>query len=298
MFLGILANAGWSVTRRYLLRESKVNELELITFQYGIGFFFLLTALFWWPKLGTVESNPAVFWPAVIGVILTSGFINYANTRASGLAEASLVAPIHSLTPVILALTALIFLGEVPSTQGWIGIFLVTIGLYIHQSREKAVHDTDRSAVRWTVTAALMGVLGLIGSALVVRNGSVIVGFAAVAGTSALIFGLLNYRKERNGSWLRVRWGNSRYWLLFYGALFAVQLMLLNTSFRFSSVVNIGTLKRFNLIVIMLLSHYFLGEKRALPRLWPTLLIVTGTIILGLDSAGGHLVDFIEKLIQ
>lgn len=297
MLFGILANASWQVTRRYLLREQRVTELEIIIFQYGVGFFLLVSALLWWRDIGDIQVNQVLFWSAVLAAALINGFIHFANARASSLAEASLTAPVHSLTPVILAIAALVFFGENPSPQGWIGIFLVTAGLYMHGVRESWAEANNRSAGKWTVVSALAGVAGLIMGALIARSGSIIIGFAVQAGVLATAFGFLNRRKASARPLGQV-WQKHWRWLLFYGVLFGLQTILLNTAFRFSLIANIGTLKRFNLLFIMLLSFWLLGEKRALPRLAPSLFIIVGTILLGFDSAGSSIVGFVEGLAK
>jgi transporter family protein len=48
--------------------------------------------------------------------------------RALKIGDAAQVAPIDKLSVVLVAVFAFIFLGERPSTQGWLGIALITAG--------------------------------------------------------------------------------------------------------------------------------------------------------------------------
>ena len=48
--------------------------------------------------------------------------------RALKLGPATLVAPIDKLSVVLVALFGVVFLGERPSLQGWLGIILIAIG--------------------------------------------------------------------------------------------------------------------------------------------------------------------------
>jgi transporter family protein len=51
--------------------------------------------------------------------------------RALKLGPASLVAPIDKLSVVLVALFSVVFLGERPSLQGWIGIALIATGAVV-----------------------------------------------------------------------------------------------------------------------------------------------------------------------
>jgi transporter family protein len=51
--------------------------------------------------------------------------------RALKIGDASQVAPIDKLSVVLVAIFAFAFLGERPSTQGWFGIALITLGAIV-----------------------------------------------------------------------------------------------------------------------------------------------------------------------
>lgn len=120
-----------------------------------------LTAIF--AKLGLqgVDSDFATFIRTLVIIVALAGFLSYANKwqplsslsgknwlflilsglatgiswlayfKALQLGNASQVAPIDKLSLVLVAIFSVIFLGERPSHQDWLGIGLVATGVLV-----------------------------------------------------------------------------------------------------------------------------------------------------------------------
>jgi transporter family protein len=77
-------------------------------------------------------SNPGPIspknWLFLVLSALGTGASWLCYFRALKLGPATLVAPIDKLSVVLVALFGVIFLGERPSLQGWIGIVLIAVG--------------------------------------------------------------------------------------------------------------------------------------------------------------------------
>lgn len=78
---------------------------------------------------GFPEVGSAYFLPAIISIILNLG-ANFLYLRAVQISPLSLTTPYLAFTPVFTALVALIFLGEIPSNWGWLGILIVCVGAF------------------------------------------------------------------------------------------------------------------------------------------------------------------------
>jgi bacterial/archaeal transporter family protein len=80
-------------------------------------------------------SNPLALAPRTLGFLLLSGLATGASWvcyfRALKLGQASQVAPIDKLSVVLVALFAVAFLGERPSGREWLGIGLVSAGVFV-----------------------------------------------------------------------------------------------------------------------------------------------------------------------
>jgi bacterial/archaeal transporter family protein len=71
---------------------------------------------------------PAKSWLFLVLSALGTGASWLCYFRALKLGPATLVAPIDKLSVVLVALFGVVFLGERPSLQGWIGIALIATG--------------------------------------------------------------------------------------------------------------------------------------------------------------------------
>ena len=80
-------------------------------------------------------TNPLNLAPKTVGFLVLSGLATGASWvcyfRALSIGEASKVAPVDKLSLLLVAVFAVIFLGERPSAREWLGIALVGIGVVI-----------------------------------------------------------------------------------------------------------------------------------------------------------------------
>ncbi|OOH91435.1 hypothetical protein BMT54_02005 [Pasteurellaceae bacterium 15-036681] len=81
-----------------------------------------------WQPLSSLSSRN---WLFLILSGLATGISWLAYFKALQLGNASQVAPIDKLSLVLVAIFAVIFLGEKPSNQDWLGIGLVAIGVLV-----------------------------------------------------------------------------------------------------------------------------------------------------------------------
>jgi transporter family protein len=80
-------------------------------------------------------SNPLTLSAKTLGFLVLSGLATGASWvcyfRALKVGEASKVAPVDKLSLVLVALFAVIFLGERPQPREWLGIGLVATGVLV-----------------------------------------------------------------------------------------------------------------------------------------------------------------------
>ena len=84
-------------------------------------------------------SNPGPIssksWIFLVLSALGTGASWLCYFRALKLGPATLVAPVDKLSVVLVAVFGVVFLGERPSLQGWIGILLIAVGAVLIASR-------------------------------------------------------------------------------------------------------------------------------------------------------------------
>jgi transporter family protein len=80
-------------------------------------------------------SNPLALSTKTWTFLVLSAFATGASWvcyfRALKLGEASKVAPVDKLSVVLVAIIAVVFLGERPSSREWLGIALVGLGVFV-----------------------------------------------------------------------------------------------------------------------------------------------------------------------
>ena len=112
---------------------SKVDEY-VITFSLN-----LLTALFSLPLLlfNDIPSLGNNFWYAAIaiGFLNTIAFLLF--FKAIKASDLSIVAPITTLSPLLLLVTSPFIVGEFPNAVGILGIFIIVIGAYVLKFKDK-----------------------------------------------------------------------------------------------------------------------------------------------------------------
>lgn len=321
MVLGTLCIAGLILSKRWIFSHTDLTVQEQLTSEQVLGFLFLASALFWWPdREWTSFDFPAVYWMGIAGLVLTDLVIQYAGSKSLQLGEASLVAPVSAMTPGLVTLSALL-LGEHPSLQGWIGVLLIAGGNYFH-SHEGAAGWRDylkpfrmlflptnfaslspadqvealrsRSALRWAYLSALLGSIGLISGAVVARYGSIALGTAINCLTLSVVYGAMYARTYRRPQ--EILSGMGRYWWVLFlpGILWGLHELFVSTAFRLAPIAYIGSLKRFSIVIVVLLSWLVLGEKKAKKRLLAAAIITIGALLLAFDPGIEHILNHID----
>lgn len=244
--------------------------------------------------------------PGFLFAMATTGVLNIGimlgKMRARALEDVSLVTPIDSTTPAIVIVTSMILLGEYPTRLGWIGIWLMVIGTYslnIAEVQAKLAAKTGaaslwqvylapfaalgRSAgVRWAFLAVALSTISLNYDGLVARRANIGFGFGCVFLIAAAgNMGVALWRREYRGVIPSEAFGKT--WPL--AIAFAATNYITNFAFRHSIVPYVGTMKRLQIPLTIILAYFILGEKKSFrERFVGGLLMAVGA---GLIALGG-----------
>lgn len=326
MILGLFCMAGMNIMRSWLLKKKQaLSPGESLISQNGLAVIFLATALIWWQDVGNIEFNARLFFSGLALTISAGLIIHFCVAESQKIGDLSLIAPIQALTPGLITLTAL-FIGEYPGRLGIMGIIFVSVGIFVHtrenatslkeylqpfiflklpsnfqqldKEKQKKAHIRRRALV-FAYISAIFGTFGLLGDSIVSRNGNVAFGFL-IYSIALTFFYLLLYKFKKDKSLGPLNLRLKKFWprILFQGFLWSMHIIFIMSAFRLAQVAYIGTLKRFNILLVVALSYPLLGETMAKKRLWPAFIITIGAVLLALDPAASKVVINIEKIFK
>ncbi len=251
------------------------------------------------------EGFEAFIWPMIATGVLNIG-IMFAKMRARAIEDVSLVAPIDSTTPAIVIVTSMIILGEYPSHLGWAGIWLLAAGTYVLNIQDVGLKLAERlkkddaaavprwhvylapflalkssAGVRWAFFAVALSTLSLNYDGLVARRANIAFGLGCVVAIAALgNLGIALWRKEFRGVTFGAAAGKS----LPLAALFAIGNVITNQAYRETIVPYVGTMKRLQIPLTIILAFLILGERKSFrERLAGGVLMTIGAVLISLS---------------
>ena len=299
---GALAFAFYNILSKHFQQGEWKNRSALIT-ALAMGTASIMMFLF---SLATGGPQLSAGWllPTIATGVLNIG-IMFAKTRARALEDVSLVTPIDSTTPAVVIVTAMVIVGEYPTTLGWIGIWVLVVGTYILNIQELRQQLLEKQAVtgpawkkelrvwlapflalnksagiRWAFLAVILSTFSLPCDGLTARRADVGFGFGMVFAIAALgNLALTLMRREHKGA----KVGEAIRRMVALGLPIAIGTVLTGLAFRISLVAYVGTMKRLTIPMTIVLAYMFLGEKRSFrQRIIGGTIMAIGAIIVAL----------------
>ena len=304
---GALLLAIWTMILKKLVDKKSGTEgvsadaVSAVTF-FGSGLILLVVSLiFDPPKIFSWFSPTGLFWPLAATSLLNI-FIMYSIGRSLKGADASLIAPLGAFGSLISILPSWLILNEVPTTYGYIGLTLMFIGLYATAFIEGKKVQLETIPL-WAKTmdsrprliAPLIMLfrnkyvaISLVGTSL----GAVSVNFdklAAMRSSSTfaasmvmLFISLVGLYKTNKSGELSQICKKHILSLVLSAVSLAFVLVLFWLAFHYGLAIYVSALKRTNVIFVMLISYFFLGESVGVKKRLPAvLMIVVASVLLG-----------------
>lgn len=234
-------------------------------------FLFLLAAM-----TGGVEGHGNWFWP-MAGTAILNIVIQYANTKAMLLEDASLVGPISATMPATVIFASMVMLGEFPNLAGWIGIWIIVIGTYILNIQcyfeKRALKNAEwrdwlapflmfkkSRGVQWALASALIATVSINLDALAYRGANV----AFAGGCIFAVVGISNLAVAWRNEECKNIWKEGSFGKVSIGILILLHtgaIWFSSAALRHGITPYVGTLKRLQIPMVILLAYCFLGEK-------------------------------------
>lgn len=269
------------LTRRFL-RDGKFDEGVLLglTLTSSGAVLFILSLVIGFPEI------KAGFWYALTATVALNSFSQLIWYKAFRHEEASLIVPFRLLIPLLTVFTGFLILGEIPSWEGAGGIAVIVFGLWLLLARTGR-HEGKN--YRWFAMARRPGILLSIAGASLFAL-SFPFDKKAVVASSALFFsglaflsiGVINlafhlrFRVKENNPLSFVSTKAFPLFVLAHAGGAFLTLQALN----FSIAAYASSVKRLSVLWTVILSGVFLAEKDIAQRIFATVVMLIGVLII------------------
>jgi drug/metabolite transporter (DMT)-like permease len=216
------------------------------------------------PLVAFLGPLPARAWPYIAGSAIAEALYLFALTQAYRIGDFTVVYPIaRGAAPALLALWALLFLGQRPSWGGLAGLLLILAGLVLVGSRawwgERAHLMRHRRAIFAALLVALcISIYSIIDGAavrftpvlpytIVVLNGAALLAAPAI---------FLRYGRRK----VLQEWRVNRRAICLVGGLSLVTYLLVLSAYAIAPVGYAGAIRETSIAIAALLGWRWLGE--------------------------------------
>lgn len=261
----------------------KANDEYVVT--WSLTFF---TAVFLTPLLFIIEIPPLnqQFWIALLIGGIMNAVIALLYIKAIKLSDLSLAVPLVALTPLFMLLTSPLIVGEYPNFFDGIGVFLIVIGSYLLNIKEKSqgylapfkalLHQPGSKlmllvAFLWSITTNF--------DKIGVQNSSPIFWvFALLTSMSVLLLPVLLHKtsnpKRQIIQYLPMLMATGFFNAL--GVIFQMQALTMTL------VVQVIALKRTSVLMGVLFGHFIFKEKDIQERFLGAAIMMGGVLFITL----------------
>ncbi len=234
----------------------------------------------------TLPRVDGLFLMAILGSATLNAFAHLASARSLKLADASLVTPLLTFSPVFTVFISFLFLGEAPEVRGLIGVALVLIGAYWLNRGSGSDWLTPFKSISVTPGVRLVLFAGLLWSITPILEKLAIqhtfpenprLVALVVNGLLVSLLTPVVLRSGRLALTLLIR--RKRDWLL--AALIAGTAPVLGyTALSLGLVGYVTTLFRLSAVFTVIWGAWLLGESGLRQRLPAAIIMVIGAILI------------------
>lgn len=325
--LGTVAMAMNNVVKRKVMKDGAISPLQCLILYYAAAMSVFGTVYVFLWGFTLPEMLPGV-WTAVACGAAANTLIQFFNVKAASIdkGEVSLTAPLQAMTPGLITGLALL-LGEYPSRIGVAGIILMATGSYVLLWEKTPQHwyeyfgpvkrlvflsklgrlsreERNKTiVVTLALGSACIGTIGLLFDGLYTRRSLTMQGIILVS------MGLVAFLCLAYVVWYLIRpdarptqkfYGHLRHAtlipILVMGILWVLHVVAIQPTYNQTLIAYIGTLKRFSILMSVVLGFLFFKEEDFKKRLWAAILIVAGAMLIATDDLPTRLATKIEWL--
>ena len=270
-----------------ILYKRILREVDPIIVVWGVTLLAIpLLGLFTFVVTQQLPSWDWLFVFGVLGSAVLNAVAHLASARSLKLADASLVTPLLIFSPVFTLLISALFLHEIPSARGLLGVGLVLVGAYWLNHNSGAGWLTPFKSLAFTPGVGLVLLAGLLWAVTPLFEKTAIQHtypesprFTAFVATMLLTFILTPLVIVRGKSAVTKLSQHRRN--LFLAALIAgIAPILGYTAFGLGPVGYVTTIFRLSTLMTVIWSSLFLNERGIAQRLPASFVMVIGAILI------------------
>lgn len=239
--------------------------------------------------LGLIEGIPQLgedFWVLLLAASVLFAVNSVLYVRALTLSDISLTVPMTAFTPLFLLIQAPLFLGEIPSRLGLAGILLVVTGAYILSSYQDGhglgapfLALRHNSGPRLMLLVAfLYSITSIIEKKAILLSSPVFFTMLQALAVTLILGPYVFLRVPGVVRELRSNWRS----LLVVGCILAAVVIFHNLAVRIGPVAYIVAMRRFSILIVVLVGCLILKESNLRARTLGSLLMVGGVLALAL----------------
>jgi transporter family protein len=268
-----------------VLYKRMLRDTDTIVVVWGVTL--LALPLLWLFTFAFTPQLPDLDWVFAFGVLGSAGLnaaAHLSSTRALKLADASLVTPLLVFSPVFTMLISALFLGEIPSVRGLLGMGLVLVGAY--WLNHNVGWSTPFKSLTLTPGVGFVLLAGLLWSITPLLEKMAILHtnpesprFAAFIATTLLTF-MLTPMVLLRGRPAISQLSLHRRELILAGLIAGIAPVLGYTALSLGFVGYVTTLFKLSTLMTVIWSFLFLKERGVAQRLSSSLVMVIGAILI------------------
>lgn len=270
-----------------VLYKRMLRDTEPVVLVWGVTLLSLpLLGIFAFILSPALPSIDGVFVASVLGSAILNVIAHLASTKALKLADISLVTPLLIFSPVFTVLISIVFLNEIPSVTGMLGVVLVLIGAYVINYDTEYDWLTPFKSLMLTPGVGLVLLAGLLWAITPLFEKTAILHtepesprFAALVSTGLLTLILSPFVMARGKSKV-VGMMRHRTSLLLAGLIAGTAPILGYTAFSLGYVGYVTTLFKLSTLLTVIWGSVLLKEGDFRPRLSASMIMVVGAILI------------------
>lgn len=281
-FLLVVLSSGMHAYWNLLLKKSK--DMEVFVWCFLIIIMLIFSPLFC-VSVNNIDIS-LIGWLCIVstGLVKTFYFISLSNAYRKG--DLSFVYPIARSAPTIFVfIGALLFLGEIPSVSGIVGMLLILLGVYtIHvdslDSFFSPLRSLNRESAKWALITALFitlySIIDKIGVGYVDAFAYIFLMFVFM-----FIFLTPHVFFIKNKTMIKTEWNSNKKEIVTTGILNFCTFYMILIAMSLANLSYIVALREISIIFGVILGAMVLKEEHFSIRLTGSILIVIGSVFVG-----------------
>ena len=246
--------------KKYL--NNGMSEQVLLSTTFFLAGFLLMPILF----IGGIPTIEPQFWNAFVGTVILNVVAQNLFIRAYKYNEASIIAPLRLITPILVIFTGFIVLREVPSFIGTIGIFTTLVGLYMLLYGKIAswgITNLKNNGLILGFLACLLFAFSFVLDKQAVVSSSALFMSSLVFMSIGLLTGVINLIVSptfllKTKETILLNWRS----LLLISVLISIGAFLTNQSLNYTLTAYASSIKRLQVLWTVILAGIFLHESQ------------------------------------